>query len=118
MFIGSPTTTNGSLPAPQSPIGDHSLREVRAIEQKLARAGFNPGDKDGIANTRTIAAIKAFQDAVGGLFFGQMIKALRSGVGKPAYLHGGQAEKRPRLLGCAVDIDRDIKSASPCAGSG
>lgn len=35
---------------------------------------------------------EAFQQAVGGLFFGQLIKALRSGVGKPAYLHGGQAE--------------------------
>ncbi len=35
----------------------------------------------------------AFQDAVAGLFFGQMIKALRAGVGKPAYIHGGQAEE-------------------------
>jgi Rod binding domain-containing protein len=34
-----------------------------------------------------------FQDAVGSLFYGQMIKALRSGVGKPAYFHGGQAEE-------------------------
>ena len=34
----------------------------------------------------------AFQDAVAGLFYGQMIKSLRSGVGKPAYLHGGQGE--------------------------
>lgn len=34
-----------------------------------------------------------FQDAVGSLFYGQMIKALRSGVGKPAYLDGGQAEE-------------------------
>jgi Rod binding domain-containing protein len=34
----------------------------------------------------------AFQSAVAGLLFGQMIKSLRSGVGKPAYLHGGQAE--------------------------
>lgn len=34
----------------------------------------------------------AFQNAVAGLLFGQMIKSLRSGVGKPAYLHGGQGE--------------------------
>jgi Rod binding domain-containing protein len=39
----------------------------------------------------------AFQDAVGSLFYGQMIKALRSGVGKPAYLHGGQAEEMFQL---------------------
>ena len=36
---------------------------------------------------------QTFQEAVGSLFYGQMIKALRSGVGKPAYIHGGQAEE-------------------------
>lgn len=36
---------------------------------------------------------QAFQEAVGGLFYAQMIKALRQGVGKPAYIHGGQAEE-------------------------
>lgn len=35
----------------------------------------------------------AFQDTVGSLFYGEMIKAMRSGVGKPAYIHGGQAEE-------------------------
>jgi Rod binding domain-containing protein len=35
---------------------------------------------------------EAFQDAAAGLFFGQLLKSLRSTVGKPAYLHGGQAE--------------------------
>ena len=29
---------------------------------------------------------------VGETFFGQMIKAMRSTVGKPAYFHGGRAE--------------------------
>ncbi len=35
----------------------------------------------------------SFQQAVGGLLFGQLIKSLRDGVGKPAYIHGGQAEE-------------------------
>lgn len=35
----------------------------------------------------------AFQDAVAGMFFGQMLKAMRQTVGKPAYIHGGQAEE-------------------------
>lgn len=35
----------------------------------------------------------SFQHAVGGLLFGQLIKSLRQGVGKPAYIHGGQAEE-------------------------
>src|SRR5690349_18088356 len=33
-----------------------------------------------------------FQEAVGGILFGEMLKSLRKGVGKPAYLHGGQGE--------------------------
>lgn len=35
----------------------------------------------------------AFQKAFAGMLFGQMMKAMRSTVGKPAYLHGGQAEE-------------------------
>jgi len=34
-----------------------------------------------------------FTQFVGETFFGQMIKAMRSTVGKPAYFHGGQAEE-------------------------
>ena len=36
---------------------------------------------------------EAFTQFVGETFFGQMIKAMRSTVGKPAYFHGGQAEE-------------------------
>lgn len=35
----------------------------------------------------------AFRDFVGESFFGQMLKAMRSTVGKPAYFHGGRAEE-------------------------
>lgn len=35
----------------------------------------------------------AFNDFVAGTFYKQMIKSLRSGLGKPAYFHGGQAEE-------------------------
>ena len=34
-----------------------------------------------------------FQQAVAGMLFGQMLKSLRSTAGKPAYIHGGQAEE-------------------------
>lgn len=34
-----------------------------------------------------------FQKAFAGMLFGQMLKAMRSTVGKPAYIHGGQAEE-------------------------
>ena len=36
---------------------------------------------------------ETFQQAVAGTFFKQMLKALRSTQGKPAYFHGGQAEE-------------------------
>ncbi len=35
---------------------------------------------------------ETFQKTVAGLIFGQMLKSMRESVGKPAYIHGGQAE--------------------------
>jgi len=34
-----------------------------------------------------------FNEFVGQAFFGQMMKAMRKTVGKPAYFHGGRAEE-------------------------
>ena len=36
---------------------------------------------------------KTFRTFVGESFFGQMLKAMRTTQGKPAYFHGGQAEE-------------------------
>lgn len=36
---------------------------------------------------------QAYRDFVGKTFFGEMLKSMRSTVGKPAYFHGGQAEE-------------------------
>jgi hypothetical protein len=36
---------------------------------------------------------KQFTQFVGETFYGQMIKAMRSTVGKPAYFHGGRGEE-------------------------
>ena len=36
---------------------------------------------------------EAFTQFVGETFFSQMIKAMRTSTGKPAYFHGGQAEE-------------------------
>jgi Rod binding domain-containing protein len=36
---------------------------------------------------------QAYRDFVGKTFFGQMLKAMRSTVDKPAYFHGGQTEE-------------------------
>ena len=36
---------------------------------------------------------EAFTQFVGETFFGQLIKSMRSSLGKPAYFHGGRAEE-------------------------
>jgi Rod binding domain-containing protein len=36
---------------------------------------------------------EAFDKFVGEVFYGQLLKAMRSTQGKPAYFHGGQAEE-------------------------
>ena len=36
---------------------------------------------------------QAYRDFVGKTFFGQMLKSMRSTLGKPAYFHGGQTEE-------------------------
>jgi Rod binding domain-containing protein len=36
---------------------------------------------------------QAYRDFVGKTFFGQMLKAMRSTIGKPAYFYGGQTEE-------------------------
>ena len=42
-------------------------------------------------------AKEKFTQFVGEAFYGQMFKAMRSTVGKPAYFHGGQAKKYFRV---------------------
>ena len=36
---------------------------------------------------------QTFDEVVGELLFGQMLKSMRKTVGKPAYFHGGKAEE-------------------------
>lgn len=36
---------------------------------------------------------EAFDNFVGETFYGQMLKSMRSTIGKPAYFHGGRAEE-------------------------
>lgn len=36
---------------------------------------------------------EVYREFVGKTFFGQMLKSMRSSVGKPAYFHGGRAEE-------------------------
>lgn len=50
-----------------------------------------PGAKEQIEGAHQLK--EAYTDFVGKTFFGQMVKSMRSTVGKPAYFHGGQTEE-------------------------
>ena len=60
--------------------GAASLMQAGAVNQ----AGFKNDPKK---------VREAFDTFVGETFYGQMLKALRSTVDKPAYFHGGRAEE-------------------------
>lgn len=47
--------------------------------------------RPGTSNTEQLR--ENFNQFVGETFFGQMLKAMRSTVGKPAYFHGGRTEE-------------------------
>jgi len=55
-------------------------------QMSSAPAAPPPSPKDAKAK-------KVFNDFVGQTFYGQMLKAMRSTVDKPAYFHGGRAEE-------------------------
>ena len=59
---------------------------------------------------------KAYTDFVGKTFFGQMLKAMRSTVDKPAYFHGGQAEEmfRSQLDQHMADAMSDGQRGANC----
>ena len=56
------------------------------------QAARNTSDADAPSG-RQLKTREAFQDFVAGTFYKQMLKSLRQTLGKPAYLHGGQAEE-------------------------
>ncbi len=59
-----------------------------AAATKLTQATAKGGNVE-----KALATKEKFTEFVGTTFFGQMIKAMRTSVGKSAYFHGGQAEE-------------------------
>ena len=74
-------------------IGNHSAAassQLPVTVRGVAEPSPNPSLK-GRGNRDELR--ERFTQFVGEAFFGQMIKAMRSTVGKPAYFHGGRAEE-------------------------
>lgn len=61
---------------------------VSPVSSAAAAAARQPGRSE---SDDALEAV--FQESVGGIFFGQLVKSLRATQGKPAYLHGGRAEE-------------------------
>jgi hypothetical protein len=63
-----------------------AMSAQQALVNKLADNSDIPaGEKDEVR--------EAFNDFVGQTLFGQLLKSMRSTVGKPAYFHGGRTEE-------------------------
>lgn len=75
-------TTNGIPPA------DHVTAAEGRFGAVHSAASGNPRQ---LASARSVR--DAFDSFVGQTFFSQMLKAMRSSVGRPAYFHGGRAEE-------------------------
>lgn len=62
--------------------------------QLAPSADWQPPTGKGDAGLATAQKVyDAFSSFVGETFYAQMMKSMRSTVGKPAYFHGGQAEE-------------------------
>lgn len=57
------------------------------------RKGMNGAKPPGLASNKADEVREQFTQFVGEAFYGQMMKAMRSTVGKPAYFHGGRGEE-------------------------
>lgn len=61
--------------------------------QQAASAADASGASNVAKSVKHTKTREAFDSFVGQTFYGQMLKALRSTVDKPAYFHGGRAEE-------------------------
>ncbi len=93
----TPTAENPAASFPElfanlSPAAAAGKSEPPATEQ-LAAPAAGPAESLGETAETVGETQKAFRDFVGQTLFGQMLKSMRSTVGKPAYLHGGKTEE-------------------------
>jgi len=78
-------------------IGKHSAASALQLAGRLPSQGplgVDPvSSQSATENEKTGELHEKFTQFVGEAFFGQMLKAMRSTVGKPAYFYGGHAEE-------------------------
>ncbi len=78
-------------------IGKHHAASALKLAGNIpsqATLGADPSSNlSALGNEKTGELHEKFTQFVGEAFFGQMLKAMRSTVGKPAYFYGGHAEE-------------------------
>ncbi len=63
-----------------------------STQMLTANAAANASKQPSVSDKNALTHVK-FNEFVGQTFFGQLLKSMRSSVGKPAYFNGGQAEE-------------------------
>ena len=72
----------------------NSMAALSQLPSSVAVNSFSSGARTPrLASDSTEELREQFTQFVGEAFYGQMLKAMRSTVGKPAYFHGGRAEE-------------------------
>src|SRR3954469_23753804 len=77
-------------------IGKHSAASALQLAGNIpsqGALGADPAKLSAQGNEKSDELRGKFTQFVGEAFFGQMLKAMRSTVGKPAYFYGGHAEE-------------------------
>jgi Rod binding domain-containing protein len=73
---------------------DNNMAALTRLPGPAAVDNFSSGARTPrLASNKTEELREQFTQFVGEAFYGQMLKAMRSTVGKPAYFHGGRAEE-------------------------
>ncbi len=72
-----------------------ALGDINAVRGVQTGRSMDKASETGAApNTSSEKELrKAFDAFLGEVYFGQMLKAMRKTIGKPAYVYGGQAEE-------------------------
>lgn len=73
----------------------NSTNPFALFNQQAAANPTLPAELSNEAGTedKTVATREAFDKFVGGTFYRQMLGEMQKSVGKPAFMHGGQAEE-------------------------
>ena len=77
-------------------IGKHNTASALQLAGNIPQSGQGSSAAASLSaqgNAKTSELKEKFSQFVGEAFYGQMMKSMRSSVGKPAYFHGGHAEE-------------------------